>query len=86
VRIPGRAHLWMLFVRPPWWGSGLARRLQRLALEEAGRRGYDAIRLYTPSGAARARAFYEREGWLREAGSFEEPLLGLDLVEYRRVL
>ena len=27
VRIPARAHLWMLFVRPPWWGSGLAARL-----------------------------------------------------------
>jgi predicted N-acetyltransferase YhbS len=38
VRIPGRAHLWMLFVRPQWWGSGLAVRLHRLALEEAGRR------------------------------------------------
>ena len=63
VRIPGRAHLWMLFVRPPWWGSGLAARLHRLALEEAAREGYETIRLYTPHGAARARAFYEREGW-----------------------
>lgn len=63
VHIPGRAHLWMLFVRPPWWGTGLALRLHRLGLEEAGRRGYDTIRLYTPYGAARARAFYEREGW-----------------------
>ena len=35
VRINGRAHLWMLFVRPPWWGTGLAGRLHRLALEEA---------------------------------------------------
>ena len=24
---PARAHLWMLFVRPPWWGTGLAARL-----------------------------------------------------------
>ena len=37
VHIPGRAHLWMLFVRPPWWGTGLAARLHRLALEEAAR-------------------------------------------------
>ena len=63
VRIPGRAHLWMLFVRPPWWGTGLAARLHRLGLEEAARQGYETIRLYTPDGAARARAFYEREGW-----------------------
>ena len=33
--IPGLAHLWMLFVRPPWWGSGLAARLNALAVERA---------------------------------------------------
>jgi GNAT superfamily N-acetyltransferase len=86
VRIPGRAHLWMLFVRPPWWGSGLAVRLHRLGLEEAARQGYETIRLYTPHGAARARAFYEREGWSFAPPAFAEPLLGLDLVEYRREL
>jgi GNAT superfamily N-acetyltransferase len=85
VRIAGRAHLWMLFVRPPWWGSGLARKLHALGLEEAARRGYETIRLYTPYGAARARAFYEREGWTPAGRPFPEPLLGLDLVEYRRV-
>jgi GNAT superfamily N-acetyltransferase len=86
VRIPGRAHLWMLFVRPPWWGSGLAARLHGLGLEEAARRGYANIRLYTPNGAARARAFYEREGWALASKPFLEPLLGLELVEYRRGL
>ena len=86
VRIPGRAHLWMLFVRPPWWGTGLATRLHGLALEEAARQGYESIQLYTPHGAERARAFYEREGWGLEPGSFPMPMLGLELVEYRRGL
>jgi GNAT superfamily N-acetyltransferase len=86
VRIPGRAHLWMLFVRPPWWGTGLAARLHRLALEEAARQGYETIRLYTPAGQARARAFYEREGWAAAGRPFAESLLGLDLMEYRRAL
>jgi predicted N-acetyltransferase YhbS len=86
VRLPQRAHLWMLFVRPPWWGTGLARRLHQLGLEEAARQGYESIRLYTPYGATRARAFYEREGWELASGAFSEPLLGLDLVEYRRGL
>jgi GNAT superfamily N-acetyltransferase len=76
----------MLFVRPPWWGTGLATRLHALALAEAGRRGYGTMRLYTPRGAARARAFYEREGWTRAGRPFDEPLLALDLVEYRRAL
>jgi predicted N-acetyltransferase YhbS len=84
VTIEGRAHLWMLFVRPRWWGTGLAARLHGLGLEEAARRGYETIRLYTPHGAARARAFYEREGWELAGPAFQEPLLGLDLVEYRR--
>ncbi|MBE2319708.1 GNAT family N-acetyltransferase [Solirubrobacter sp. CPCC 204708] len=84
--IPGLAHLWMLFVRPPWWGTGLAARLHALGLAEAARQGYTAIRLYTPHGAARARAFYAREGWVQEGQSFLEPLLGLDLVKYRRPL
>jgi GNAT superfamily N-acetyltransferase len=86
IRLEGRAHLWMLFVRPPWWGTGLAVRLHRLGLEEAARRGYSSIRLYTPFGAARARAFYAREGWSVHGRAFSEPLLGLDLVEYRREL
>ena len=86
VRIPGRAHLWMLFVRPPWWGTGLAGRLHALGLEEALRQGYRTIRLYTPAGQARARAFYAREGWRLAGRPFEEPLLGLQLVEYRREL
>jgi GNAT superfamily N-acetyltransferase len=86
MRLPARAHLWMLFVRPPWWGTGLAVRLHALGLEEAGRQGYETMRLYTPSGAGRARAFYEREGWELTSRAFAEPLLGLDLVEYRRGL
>jgi predicted N-acetyltransferase YhbS len=86
VRVDGRAHLWMLFVRPRWWGTGLAIRLHALGLDEAARQGYESIRLYTPYGAARARAFYEREGWELASGAFAEPLLGLELVEYCRTL
>ncbi len=84
--IPGLAHLWMLFVRPPWWGSGLAARLNALAVEQAAERGYAAMRLHTPAGNRRARAFYEREGWRTDGVAIPEPLLGLDLVEYRRDL
>jgi GNAT superfamily N-acetyltransferase len=76
----------MLFVRPPWWGSGLATRLNALAVAEAAGRGYTAIRLHTPAGQRRARAFYEREGWSTDGVLVPEPLLGIDLVEYRRDL
>ena len=84
--IPGLAHLWMLFIREPWWGTGLAPHLLALAVEEAAAGGYDAMRLYTPAGQSRARAFYAREGWTVAAEPKWEPMLGLDLIEYRRAL
>jgi GNAT superfamily N-acetyltransferase len=84
--IPGLAHLWQLFVRPPWWGSGLATRFNGLAVEEAARQGYEAMRLFTPAGNARARAFYEREGWTAHGDAVYEPHLGLEIVQYRRAL
>jgi GNAT superfamily N-acetyltransferase len=84
--IPDLAHLWMLFVRERWWGTGLATRLLGRAVHEATARGYGAMRLYTPAEHGRARAFYEREGWTSDGVVTHEPMLGLDLVEYRRSL
>jgi GNAT superfamily N-acetyltransferase len=76
----------MLFVREPWWGSGLARRLLGLAVEEATACGYETMRLYTPALHARARAFYAREGWTTSGETTYDPMLALELVEYRRAL
>jgi len=84
--IPGLAHLWMLFVREPWWGTGLASRLLGMAVDEARARGFAAMRLETPAGQARARAFYEREGWRVAGEPVYAPMLGLEIVEYRRPL
>jgi len=84
--IPCLAHLWMLFIREPWWGTGLAPRLLARAVDEAAARGNDAMRLYTPAGQSRARAFYEREGWTIAGEPTYEPMLALELVEYRRLL
>lgn len=82
--IPGRGYLWMLFVRERWWGSGLATRLHGLSIEEAAARGYEEMRLVTPAGQRRSRAFYEREGWSTDGIETFEPMLGLDLVTYTR--
>jgi GNAT superfamily N-acetyltransferase len=84
---PALAHLWQLFVREEHWGSGIATKLHDAVLDEALRRSYSEFRLYTPAGQARARGFYEREGW-RSAGEpfAEETLGGMELVEYRRPL
>ena len=82
--VEGSAHLWQLFVRPPWWGTGLASELLGHAIGAAVGQGYGRMRFYTPRDHARARRFYEREGFTRtEWEGLEEPL-GLVLVEYVR--
>ena len=43
------------------------------------------MRLYTPAGQARARRFYEREGFAA-AGGPQDRGLGLPVIEYRRPL
>jgi GNAT superfamily N-acetyltransferase len=79
------AHLSGLFVGERWWGSGLAGDLHARALAEASARGFTAMRLFTPTGQARARRFYEREGWV--TGTLEFDLAGgLPAIEYRREL
>jgi GNAT superfamily N-acetyltransferase len=86
VADPRLAHFWMLFVRAPWWGTGLAHRLHGAACAAATARGYTAMRLFTPARQARARRFYEREGWTLADGPYPDEDLGLEIVEYRRTL
>ena len=83
---PELAHFAQLFVRPPWWGTGLATRLHALAIGEASHRGFRSIRLYSAVGQARGRRFYEREGWAVHGEPFDDPRMGLALVEYRRAV
>jgi GNAT superfamily N-acetyltransferase len=83
---PGVAHFWMLFVRVPWWGTGLAGRLHAAACDAAVARGFTSMRLFTPAGQARARAFYERRGWAFSDGPFPHEAMQLEIVEYRRAL
>jgi GNAT superfamily N-acetyltransferase len=82
VADPGLAHLWHLFIAREWWGSGLATRLHGRVVEEAAQRGFIAMRLYTPADQARARRFYEREGW-RITDSMDDDEIGFRIVEYR---
>ena len=83
---PGLAHFWQLFVRPPWWGTGLATALHTHAIREAEARGFTALRLFTPAAQARARRFYEREGWTAAGEPSAAPEFGMPLVEYRRAI
>jgi GNAT superfamily N-acetyltransferase len=79
------AHLWQLFVKKAYWGTGTAARLLADAVAEAAARGFRTMRLFTPEGQGRARRFYEREGWALYGAPFDGGL-GIPLVEYRRGL
>jgi GNAT superfamily N-acetyltransferase len=84
--IPGLAHFWQLFVRPDWWGRGLAPYLHDAAIEAMRADGFERARLRTPAGQARARRFYERGGWELAESGLDGGALGLEVVEYRREL
>jgi GNAT superfamily N-acetyltransferase len=77
------AHISNLFVRRDHWGAGLARDLHRAALDAADERGFTELRLFVAAGQARARRFYEREGWVAASESFHDPIPGLTMIEYR---
>lgn len=79
-------HISNLFVRRDRWGAGLARDLHRAVLEAAGERGFTELRLFVAAGQARARRFYEREGWLPAGDPFDDPIPGLTMIEYRYTL
>ena len=82
---PALGHVRNLFVDRAQWGSGLARRLHDAALGAARERGFTEMRLFVAAGQARARAFYEREGWRPAGDPFDDPVPGLSMVEYRRL-
>jgi GNAT superfamily N-acetyltransferase len=83
---PGVARLTQLFVREPHWGSGLAGELHELILTGMRERGFERACLWAATGQARARAFYEREGWHATGALDAENDLGLELMEYEREL
>ena len=80
------AHVSNLFVSRDYWGAGLAGDLLRAALQNARERGFADVRLFVAAGQARARRFYEREGWLPVGDPFDDPVPGLTMLEYRYTL
>ncbi len=77
---PVAIHFRSLFVAEPYWGTGLARELHSAAIDAMQGR---SARLFTPAGQARARRFYEREGWTLFDERHDEHF-GMPLAEYRR--
>ena len=80
---PALGHLRNLFVDRSWWGTGLASRLHAAAVDGGRELGFAQLRLFVAEGQARARRFYEREGWRPAGEAYDDPGPGLRMIEYR---
>jgi GNAT superfamily N-acetyltransferase len=79
---PELAHLRNLFVAREHWGSGVGSALLHAGEDDARERGFTAIRLFVAGGQARARRFYEREGWEMRVDAYFDPQIDFEIVEY----
>jgi GNAT superfamily N-acetyltransferase len=73
----------MLYVIPSAWGSGAAVGLLRVALDVAHEAGNQSIWLEVVDRQARARRFYEREGFVIETAMKPGSNGLFDLIYYR---
>ncbi len=76
----------VLYVHPAWWGTGAGQALIERAHEELAAEHDEAV-LTVLTANARARRFYERNGWI-EGETLVEPHFGdrpTEVTRYRRV-
>ncbi|MGH1506115.1 MAG: GNAT family N-acetyltransferase [Acidimicrobiales bacterium] len=77
--------LWSLNAHPDAWGSGAATALHHAAVAQLGA-DHDHAILWVVDANARARRFYEREGWVPD-GATKTDMIGdasINEVRYRR--
>lgn len=61
--LPDSGEIWALYVDPCHWGKGVGSLLIEAGRDMLRTAGYEQAHLWVISGNARARRFYEREGW-----------------------
>ena len=72
-----------LYVRPPWRGLGLGRRLANEIVAEARNAGFTHMRLDTLAGLEAARALYASMGFVEIPAYNDNPLDGVLFMELR---
>jgi ribosomal protein S18 acetylase RimI-like enzyme len=85
---PGIGEVFALYVLKPHWGSGAGTQLFAQAQVHLASLGCPEVILWVLEANARARRFYEREGFAWDGGRKLDPWGGhtLDEVRYRRCL
>jgi ribosomal protein S18 acetylase RimI-like enzyme len=79
----GDGELYALYLHAEAAGTGAGAALLRAAIAELRGRGFERAVLWVLSTNARARRFYEREGWEQDGATKTEDLDGFPLVEVR---
>jgi GNAT superfamily N-acetyltransferase len=85
VAVRAGPELRALYVVPEAWGTGVAGALMDVALDAMRADGADEATLWVGDANARARRYYEREGW-EPTGERKESPLGPPELQYRRLL
>jgi GNAT superfamily N-acetyltransferase len=77
-----------IYVDPEHWDTGVERLLVAAAREQLRRDGYSEAALWVLDSNARARLFYECDGWAPDGARRTKSTVGaaLDEVRYRRRL
>ena len=94
VAAPGReepegsrvAELVAIYVDPGRWRQGMGRALMERSIQEAARRGYEEIVLWTFERNGRARAFYDELGWRDDGKRRPHRASGAATLRFRRSL
>ena len=79
----GAGELYALYVRPSLIGTGIGRALLDAAHAHALAHGLDPLLLWVLAGNARARAFYERAGYVADGAVRSEDYDGVSVREVR---
>ena len=82
IAVRAGAELRDLYVVPEAWGSGMAKELMEAALADIRADSSAEALLWVGEENARARRFYEREGWM-QSGETRASVLGPTEVQYR---
>jgi GNAT superfamily N-acetyltransferase len=82
VAVHSGAELRSLYVAPQAWGAGVAVPLMDAAIAAIRAEGHDEASLWVVDANARARRFYEREGW-EPTGETKETEVGPQELRYR---